>query len=284
MSSRSAGRFDANFLEEFVQYSHVEKMLDSYPCAGALDDELLARIYLMPPERYRELRERCGRRSELAAGELLRDQGFAQLVDRLPFRREAVVVAIGDSMTDDWQSWAYILEELLRQRRPDDEIKVVNAGRSGDTTVDLLRRLESILDLNPDWIITLIGTNDASPVRPYSTKVVVSSDETRRNFAAIREVFAGETGARLVWITPPPVSPEDVARERRLRGLGTADIANEDLFRNAELVRRFPDPVIDLWPVFGDPPRSELFFDGLHPNLDGHAQIVATTVLTLAEG
>ncbi|MDH3360249.1 MAG: GDSL-type esterase/lipase family protein [Desulfobulbaceae bacterium] len=58
---------------------------------------------------------------------------------------------IGDSMIEffDWQ-----------QRFP--EHRVVNLGRSGETTSELLARLDTILALQPppDWLLLMTGTND----------------------------------------------------------------------------------------------------------------------------
>src|SRR4051812_45491599 len=57
-----------------------------------------------------------------AAHELLADPVVCSMVDRLPLRKGAKVVAFGDSHTSDPQSWAVILSELLAARRPGDGI------------------------------------------------------------------------------------------------------------------------------------------------------------------
>ncbi|MES2094016.1 MAG: GDSL-type esterase/lipase family protein [Actinomycetota bacterium] len=59
------------------------------------------------------------------------------------------VVFLGDSLTQggDWAGWF-----------PD--LNVVNLGVGGNTTEDVLGRLESVVSLHPDEIVLLIGTND----------------------------------------------------------------------------------------------------------------------------
>ncbi len=59
------------------------------------------------------------------------------------------IVFLGDSITQggDWAGWF-----------PD--LTVVNLGIGGSTSEDVLGHLESVVALNPDEIVLLIGTND----------------------------------------------------------------------------------------------------------------------------
>jgi len=206
---------------------------------------------------------------------------FAAQVDRLPFRRGDVVVGLGDSITDDDQSWLEILRHLLEIRRPQDDIKVVNAGVSGDTTSQMITRfLDVVLD-EPDWIICMAGTNDARLHGQSPTKVLVSVEETEKNLAMLRNFAATQTTARWVWMTPATVIEEQIADhwffwafEQRWR--------NEDLAAIADVVRRQPEPVVDLQAVFGVPADPTLLLpDGLHPSLAGQKAIVTVLVETL---
>lgn len=58
-------------------------------------------------------------------------------------------VFVGDSLTAEgsWEEWF-----------PDAE--VVNLGRSGDTTDELLERLQDVIDEDPSTVVLMIGTND----------------------------------------------------------------------------------------------------------------------------
>lgn len=59
------------------------------------------------------------------------------------------VVFVGDSLTQDgsWAEWF-----------PDLDVR--NLGRGGDTSDDLLARLDEVVAADPDEIVLLIGTND----------------------------------------------------------------------------------------------------------------------------
>ena len=96
---------------------------------------------------------------------------------------ETTIVGLGDSITDDYQSWLEILRHLLAERRPGDEIKVVNAGISGDTASGLLGRVLEMLEGDPAWILVLIGTNDVAFVREPLTKSLVSPESPVRTCA-----------------------------------------------------------------------------------------------------
>lgn len=60
-----------------------------------------------------------------------------------------VIAFVGDSLTQDgaWAEWF-----------PDFEVR--NLGRGGDTTDDLLARLDEVVAVAPDEVVFLAGTND----------------------------------------------------------------------------------------------------------------------------
>ncbi len=64
---------------------------------------------------------------------------------------EGPVVFVGDRLTQvgQWSEWL-----------PD--LDVVNLGRAGDTTADVLDRLDDVLAQRPSSVVLLIGTNDLS--------------------------------------------------------------------------------------------------------------------------
>lgn len=61
------------------------------------------------------------------------------------------ILFVGDKLTESgaWSEWL-----------PD--LDVVNLGRAGDTTADVLDRLDDILQRQPSAVVLLIGTNDLS--------------------------------------------------------------------------------------------------------------------------
>ncbi|WP_188316852.1 SGNH/GDSL hydrolase family protein [Solihabitans fulvus] len=80
------------------------------------------------------------------------------------------MVAIGESTTDDLQSWLEILRQLLALRRGGDGITVVNAAVAGQTTTEALRAMGTTLETRPDWILCMIGTNDARRQSPAADR------------------------------------------------------------------------------------------------------------------
>ena len=68
------------------------------------------------------------------------------------------LVCFGDSLTEGVIGASYV--DILRARLPAD-IRVINAGINGDTTVNLLRRFErDVVPYHPDLVMILVGLND----------------------------------------------------------------------------------------------------------------------------
>ncbi len=70
------------------------------------------------------------------------------------------VLALGDSLTAGYglapeDSFALRLEQALNKGGR--TIRVINAGVSGDTTLDGLRRLDGLLQHRPDLVIVELG-------------------------------------------------------------------------------------------------------------------------------
>lgn len=265
-------------IEESMQYHHPEKTLAELPGGQEIGDELLAPFFGTDVSTYREIKEAFAERARECARELLADVRFARLVDRLPFEPGSTAVGLGDSITDDSQSWLEMLRHLLAERRPEDGIELVNAGISGDTTSGLLGRFLDVLESDPAWIFVLIGTNDVAFVRNPRTKPLVSLEETGKNLRALRDLAETLSEARLVWMTPPPAIENRVAESSPP---SEPTWRNADLAEVVRLVREVAgrDTLVDLWEAFGDPPEPELLLpDGLHPSLAGQRSITAAFV------
>mgnify|MGYP005848756807 CR=1 FL=1 len=264
-----------NFL---IQFTHLEKLHADLP---GMDEATIAHIFGLEPLVFQQIREGFRQRAIQAAKELLAEPDFRQRLGQLPFRPGATVVAIGDSITDDYQSWAEILRHALGLSRPQDGIQLVNIAISGDTTTHLITRFLGAVQQQPEWILCMIGTNDARTHGLKPLKTTVSLEETTRNLEMLRNFAATQIGARWVWITPAPVIPEKIAAHWYLGPLQLG-WSNEDLAAIADLIRRQPEPVVDLWPVFGDPAQPALLQDdGLHPSIEGQKAILRALVRRL---
>jgi lysophospholipase L1-like esterase len=248
-----------------------ERTLASLPGGAGLSQETHAALLGLPPEVYAAELGRMRAQANEAAGELLADPAVASMVDRLPLRKGAKVVAFGDSLTSEPQSWAVILSELLAAAA--DEVSVTISAVAGETTTHGLVRVGEVLSQQPDWIFFLIGTNDARTQGPHPTKTLVHHEETARNVAELRQRVSRETKARCVWITPPAVNEEQVAGHWGLARFGVR-FRNDDLARVAEIVRDIDGPTIDLFSNLGTPPPADLIMgDGLHFTLAGQKRL-----------
>jgi len=267
--------------EYLAQFLHPEKMLGLPPRHRPLDEvadvfpgggaALVARV-----------RERCAERVRAAAAELLAEPAVADAVARLPFAPGERVVAFGDSLTNDLQSWAQLLAELLAQARPDDEIEVVNLGRSDDTSANLLQRFAFVAAEQPAWVILLLGVNDAKHARLAPTVPLVSPRETRRNAGALA-AMAADAGARTLWMIPPELDMELLARSPFVTGAPVSWNAADVKATRAALLETCEAP-LDLAEAFAavDAGEALRLDDGIHPSLAGQCAIVRALCARLA--
>lgn len=277
----------ADDLAKLVQFVHPEKVYGFLP---GLDEALLAALYGLDVATYRELTGRFDENVRDVARDLLADPSFARRVHRLPFRPGETVVGIGESVTDDLQSWLEILRRLLDLQRPNDRIRVVNRGIEGSTTTDGLGRFVQLVGRQPDWIICCLGAADAVRHGENSTKTAVSLEETAENLSEMRHLAATQTDARWVWITPPTVNERIASSFPPFQQIQMT-VRNEDLIAIGDLLRgrsdscfdanpvRGSDSVVDIQDVFGRPaPPEFVLSDGIHPSLVGQRAIANALV------
>ncbi|MEW6752242.1 MAG: isochorismatase family protein [Candidatus Latescibacterota bacterium] len=283
-SGGSAGQtveqFTREQLDRLVQFCHPEKAFSGLPGVDGAD---FSRLFGLDADTYCNRRQAFAGLARQAAEGMLADADLAARVDRLPFVPGATVVGLGDSITDDLQSWLEILRHLLHLRRPGDRIRVINAGISGDTTAQIISRFLAVVLEEPDWVVCMAGTNDARRHGRNPSKILVSIEETDRNLAMLRHFAATQTTARWLWITPGTVIPHRIAAHWLL-GQGQLMWSNDDLAAIADLLRRRSEPTVDLQPLFGNPADPSLLLDdGLHPSLAGQEAIARAVVEKLTE-
>ena len=93
----------------------------------------------------------------------------------MKLEQNAKLLMIGDSITDAGRAqpvgeglfdalgrgYVSLVDALLGSVYPQLGIRVVNMGNSGNTVLDLEKRWQTdVLDLKPDWLSVMIGTND----------------------------------------------------------------------------------------------------------------------------
>ena len=134
------------------------------------------------------------------------------------------LVMIGDSITDCGRArpvgegpngglgsgYVSLVDSLLGAARPDLGVCVLNTGISGHTVRDLAARWQGdVLNLKPDWLSVMIGTNDVwrqfdNPARPEAHVYMEEYEHTLDALVA-RTL---PTLAGLVLMTPFYVQPD----------------------------------------------------------------------------
>ncbi|GGC26817.1 arylesterase [Novosphingobium marinum] len=181
---------------------------------------------------------------------------------------EVPVLAFGDSLLagyglDDGESYPAKLEAALRSRGVN--ARVVNAGVSGDTTADGLRRLEFTLNSQnkaPALVVISLGGNDMLRGLPV--------EETRNNLDAMLDELS-ERGIPVVLLgmLAAPNMGKDYAS--RFNAIYPAMARKH----NAALVPFFLQAVMDRPDLLQD--------DRIHPTAAGIEAMVGDTVDTVAD-
>jgi acyl-CoA thioesterase-1 len=225
---------------------------------------------------------------------------------------QKTLVCFGDSLTEGVIGASYV--EMLRERLPG--ARIVNAGINGDTTLNLLRRVErDVVPWHPDLIVLLVGLNDVGSaygepaIRPYYRFVKqVGGAITPRRFArAYRRLIVtlrDRTGARLALCTlttlgerlDDPIQPYIDAYSTIIRALALQErlplIDLRAAFRTALHADPRDGPPYHIWtPVLdwgairwrgrsyaslGARRRYRLLCDGAHLSATGAALVMET--------
>ncbi|MBA2783083.1 MAG: hypothetical protein H0T74_09200 [Rubrobacteraceae bacterium] len=266
-------------IEKLVQFTHLEK---TYGYLPGMSEATVAALLGLDEATYREIKACFDKNAREAAQELLEDSSLAGLVDRLPFQSGETVLGVGDSFTDDLQSWLEIVRHLLESRRPRGKIRILNEGVSAQTTAMALRRFVPLVSREPDWIVCFLGGNDVTRIGPESNKTQVSLEETTKNLDAMRRMASTLTDTRWIWITPPTFDEARAAAFPPFQ-MGQSHWRNDDVLAIGDFMREQPDPAVDLQAVFGTPADPELQGpDGVHPSLAGQKAIARAFVERLA--
>jgi acyl-CoA thioesterase-1 len=268
--------------EGLARSIHPEKVFAFLP---GMTTANLAALYGLDEPAYTAIRDRFSAQTAGAARELLAEPEFAAAVDRLPFAAGQTLAVIGESTTDAADSWLEILGHLIRLRRADDAIRLVNAAISGYPTTMLQRVMAETLPRHkPGWVALFGGANDVLRYGTAATKPLVTGTETARNLAEMRRQAAA-AGARVIWMTPTACDTERMAAYPPFRGqqiwLEPGDLRGVDDAIRA--TAGAADMVVDLSDAFGSPPDAGLLSaDGLHPTLAGQKAIARRFVQRLA--
>jgi len=181
------------------------------------------------------------------------------------------ILAIGDSLTSDRESYAKILNHYWREVP---SRQMLDAAVSGDTSADLIKRFYStVMNREFQWAVLFIGTNDSLQLDDPRRISVLSLDEYKRNIRFITESLLAE-GKRLIQFTIPPV---DNVRLRSYFPDSNSVYSEEHIGEVNDFIRGWAEQtgysVADLARAIEEQEADVLEPDGLHLNARGQRMI-----------
>lgn len=195
------------------------------------------------------------------------------------------IALYGDSLTEGWPGTAFV--PLLAQALPRDTL--VNRGRAGDTTVDLLARLRREGVDEADVAVVWIGTNDAFTATAGGWTAAdddwLLAGEPAPEWASVLGAIAEAYEILLDTVTPaaarlllvPPVAPDGDLGEPF-----TTRIDELAALVRAVAAARPHARLVDLRPAFAAA-AGPFTIDGVHLNERG-AAVVAEALAAVVAG
>lgn len=177
-----------------------------------------------------------------------------------------VIVFYGDSLTagyglDPESAFPALVEKALLEKGK--EVRVVNAGLSGETSAGGLSRIDWVLRNPADIFVLELGANDGLrglPIEQTEKNLQLIIDKVKARNPHVKIVVAG-------MMVPPNMGPDYSEKFRKV----FPELARRN---NAILI-----PFL-LQDVAGDEKLNQA--DGIHPNIKGH-QLVAGNVVKVLE-
>ncbi len=265
-------------LEYLVQFSNIEKRFPLFQ--GVQDPEAVADFIGIDVENFKKIRESFDGQVRQAAEEILKDETMLKNAENLPFKPDDTIAVIGDSVTDDRQSWFHILSNVLDMVIPKAKFRYVDASISDSLSADALRRLErDVMAKDPDWIFVALGSQDAMRLHLITGRTLVSLSEFWENINAIESAIVQNCKNPPVWITPPPVIPELMQQMPLLDGI----VDDQDLRDFREVIAGKTGFIVDpSGSRMGNPPKEWNYLnDGFRPSLAGNMETVRSILLTM---
>ncbi|MHA6483484.1 SGNH/GDSL hydrolase family protein [Paenibacillus sp. strain BS8-2] len=193
------------------------------------------------------------------------------------------LIMIGDSITDcerarpigeglfgaTGKGYVSMVEALLTSTYPEYGIRVVNMGISGNTVRNLKERWETdVLELKPDWLSIMIGTNDVW--RQFDLPGHSEKHVNIEEYEATLEELVQRTKPALqglVLMTPFYIEPNaSDAMRRKMDQYGeiVKKVADKYDAKFVDTQAAFNKVLDHLYP-------ATLAWDRVHPNQSGHA-------------
>ena len=254
-------------------------LIERFPVPEDLQTDLLASMTGSPPDFVRATIAAMTAAVQRDASELMADADFHAAVEAIPLSPGDRLIAIGDSVTADRRGWFELLKASIKLALPTG-VEVVNLGLSGDTTADVLERLDVLENARPTWVLVMLGTNDTRYHGSKQAYRMVGLAETERNIRALMECVTGDLAADATLITPPPADQERISSF--FQGAAVTWRADE-LDAVAALIRSLDSDCVDVSQSIRASALSGLLeADGVHPTVSGQRHIVRFVAKRLA--
>lgn len=267
-------------LEYLIQFSNIEKRFPLYQ--GVKDPEAVADFIGLDVDQFQKIRESFDKQVAQAAEEVLKDKEIMSRINNLPFKPNETIAVLGDSITDDRQSWFQIFCNVLNLAVPKASFTFIDASLSNSISADALRRIErDVLANEPDWVFVALGSQDAVRLHITEGRTLVSIAEFWENLNAIESAIIKNCKNPAVWITPPPVITELMQQMPLHDGV----IDEQDLKEFREVVAGKSGYIVDpAGKRMGNPPDAWNYMnDGFHPSLVGNIETVKSLLIAVTE-
>lgn len=200
----------------------------------------------------------------------------------MKIQQSQTLVMIGDSITDTGRTRPYgeggglgtgyvsLVDAFIGAVYADRLIRVLNTGSSGNTVRDLKGRWQTdVIDLKPDWVSVMIGTNDVwrqfdALKRP---EVAVHAAEFEHTYSELITSTLPKLKGGMVLMTPFYVEPYK-ANPMRARMDEYGEIVRRIAKQNNCL---FVDTQAAIEKALGDFQPGYFAGDRVHPNIYGCA-------------
>lgn len=267
-------------LEKYLlQFLNIEKMYPLLP--GITNTKAVANLFGLEEGELNKLRGTFTQNAKEAALELLKDDDVTDWIDQLPFKPDDTIIALGDSSTDDLQSWFSIFQEILNITVPEADFTFINAGQTNNTSSEALRRIHrDVLSYEPDWVLISLGMFDVTRLSIAPKRTLLPLSETWENLSTIEDAIKEVTDKPVIWITPPPIIPGLLDKME----LFDFDITDEDLAQVRQIIAGKTGYIVDpTGKRMGNPPEAWYYLsDGINPSLSGHVNTTRALLYTLA--
>jgi len=199
--------------------------------------------------------------------------------------KNETLLMIGDSITDCGRNrprgegigdpfgkgYVSLVDGLLKTVYPELAIRVINMGISGNTVRDLAERWQTdVLDLKPDWVSVMIGTNDVW--RQYDQPYIPESHVYPEEYEATLDGLVQKTKPHvkgIVLMTPFYLEPNR-ADPMRATMDGYGRIVRRTAERHGAV---FVDTQAAFDQVLAHIYPATLAWDRVHPSMAGHATL-----------